>query len=41
MTVNDFIKSTIEKYAKKYKSPILYIPTVSYEIPLNKNEAGE
>ena len=38
--LNDFIKSTIEKYAKKYKSPILYIPTVSYEIPLNNGDLG-
>ena len=38
--LNDFIKSTIEKYAKKYKSPIHYIPTVSYEIPLNNGDLG-
>ena len=38
--MNDYIKSTIEEYAKKHKSPILSIPTVSYEIPLGNGDLG-
>ncbi len=38
--LNDFIKSTIEKYAKKYKSPHLLIKDESYEIPLGNGDLG-
>lgn len=38
--LNDFIKSTIEEYAKKHKSPILYISDLTYEIPLGNGDLG-
>ena len=38
--LNDFVKSKIEEYAKKYKSPILSIPKVSYTIPLGNGDLG-
>ena len=38
--LNDFVKSTIEKYAKKYKSPHLLIKDESYEIPLGNGDLG-
>ena len=38
--LNDFVKSTIEKYAKKYKSPHLLIKDESYKIPLGNGDLG-
>jgi len=38
--LNDFVKSTIEEYAKKQKSPNPSIPTVSYKIPLGNGDLG-
>lgn len=38
--LNDFIKSKIEEYAKKYKSPHLLIKDESYEIPLGNGDLG-
>ena len=38
--LNEFVKSKIEKYAKKQKSPNPTIPTVSYEIPLGNGDIG-
>ena len=38
--LNDFIKSTIEEYAEKQKSPTPSIPTVSYKIPLSNGDLG-
>ena len=38
--LNDFVKSTIEEYAEKQKSPNPSIPTVSYEIPLGNGDLG-
>ena len=38
--LNDFVKSKIEEYAKKYKSPHLLIKDESYEIPLGNGDLG-
>ena len=38
--LNDFVKSTIEEYAEKQKSPTPSIPTVSYTIPLSNGDLG-
>jgi len=38
--LNDFVKSKIEEYAKKHKSPHLLIKDESYEIPLGNGDLG-
>ncbi len=38
--LNDFVKSKIEEYVKKHKSPHLLITDESYEIPLGNGDLG-
>ena len=38
--LNDFVKSKIEEYAEKYKSPHLLIKDKTYEIPLGNGDLG-